>query len=381
MIQAIHKARVSVFILLALALCAGARAELLRVSSATGEVLAEWNLQEGVRRIELDALARDLGMETTWDPLLLRQQYRYGDAEPVVFLAQSRQARLGDRLVLMPAVPRRDRNQFWIPYEFVVDVLFPYWGLSSAEAAARPEDLPPPPERFDRISDLIERARAEQAAATASLRINNIVLLDPGHGGEDTGSVALSGVEEADVMLALSEQLARTLRQRAPQLRIENTRPGGEGLSVEERCGIANRSEADLLISLHAGSRRGGSDRGTWIYYMLDLVDSDTVLAAAPAGDGLPVWELGYLDFQGRSRRLAEALAEALTEPGRPEPVVAPARLRLLRGCALPSVLIEIGDLNNESDLARLNTPVGRQALCNRLAAGVLAYLREGATP
>lgn len=360
-------------LLLLLWLLPAAGADVLRIASPTGEVSLEWAIHQGAPWVELEGLARALGVTSTWDPLTRRQEYLYPGRGPVVFIAGSRQARLGETLSLLPEPARRERAQFWVPRKWALDALFGHWGLTPLETP--PETEVPPIERPDRISELIAQARAGQEAVSVETG-GLVVMLDAGHGGEDTGSVSLSNLKEADITLSYALTTARALRQREPGVGVLFSRQGGQTLNDDDRAAAANRAGADLLISLHCGARRT-SLPGAWIFYMSDLVDSPRALDLAGDAPMLSPWHLGYLPHQERSRKLAERIAGLLTSPGRPEPRIMPARLRLLRAAAMPGVLIELGNLGDESDAVRLSADSERESVAQALATAALQFLRE----
>ncbi len=354
-----------------------AHGDSLRIGCPTGEIQIEWANRQGTPWVELEGLARAAGIQSHWDPLTRRQEYLYPGHGPVVFIDGSRLARLGETLSLMPMEPRREQAQFWAPWPWVVDVLLDYWGLRALEEP--PQAELPPAERPERISDLIAAARLSQAsAAQGPGRL--VVMLDPAHGGEDTGSVSLSNVREADVAMDYALALARALRREDAALEVLFTRRGPQSPTDEDRCGAANRAGADVLVSLHCGARRTRIP-GLWVFYMSDLADSPHALDLGGADRSLPVWELGYLPHQERSRRLAQSVATGLKAVDRPDPRVMPARLRILRSVDMPAVLIELGNLGDEAEVVRLSSESERESIARDLAQTLVQFLSREPTP
>ncbi|MBE7561160.1 N-acetylmuramoyl-L-alanine amidase [bacterium] len=359
-----------VFFVFAAAAVVSSSADSLRIGSPTGEVQLEWATQRGVRWVELEGLARSLNIASHWDPVTRRQEYVYAGKGPVVFIAGSRQARLGERLCLLPVEPRREHGQFWAPWDWVVDQLLDYWSLSALEAPPAVEI--PPAERPERISELIAEARLAQASAARAGR--RVIVIDPAHGGEESGSVSLSNLKESEVAMAYAVSLARALRRADPALEIVLTRRGPQALPDEDRAALANRVAGDVLVSLHCGARRTRQP-GAWIFHMSDAVDSRQALDLPSPPAGLALWRLSYLPHQERSRGLAQMFRSALASPGRPVPRVMPARLRLLATVNMPAVLVELGNLGDEEEVVRLSAESERESVAQAMAQAVVDFL------
>ena len=100
------------------------------------------------------------------------------------------------------------------------------------------------------------------------------IVIDPGHGGKDTGAVSENGLTERDLTMAVALRLAGELRARGHAVRL--TREDGEGRALTDRTAIANRLEAEVFVSLHANASTFSSVRGSETYYMsLDDQASD----------------------------------------------------------------------------------------------------------
>ncbi|MFO7494118.1 MAG: N-acetylmuramoyl-L-alanine amidase, partial [Desulfobacterales bacterium] len=91
-----------------------------------------------------------------------------------------------------------------------------------------------------------------------------VVVVDPGHGGNDVGVRGGQGVSEKDRMLALALELQKAL---APTCRVELTRSGDDQVDLARRTALANHLEASLFVSLHAGGSFLHGPRGATIYF------------------------------------------------------------------------------------------------------------------
>ena len=107
----------------------------------------------------------------------------------------------------------------------------------------------------------------------------NTIVIDPGHGGSETGARSASGVLEKDLTLILAKALRRKLRSRLP-VEVVLTREGDEELALPTRTAIANENKADLFISLHLNSSYGAKAHGAETY-ILSTEASDAQAADA----------------------------------------------------------------------------------------------------
>ncbi len=102
---------------------------------------------------------------------------------------------------------------------------------------------------------------------TLGLKIGRIVI-DPGHGGHDTGTIGPTGLMEKDLCLDVALRLGKIIQQRLPGAEVVYTRSDDTFIPLEERTRIANESRADLFISIHANSSHDHAARGIETYYL-----------------------------------------------------------------------------------------------------------------
>ncbi len=216
------------------------------------------------------------------------------------------------------------------------------------------------------------------------------IVIDPGHGGKDTGAVSASGLTERDLTMAVARRLASELRSRGHAVRL--TRDGGEGRALTDRTAIANRLEAKAFVSLHANASTFSSVRGSETYYMsLDDQATDEASAALAkleneaGGDteeqtdlDLILWDLAQASVLNDSAVLAVAVQTRLNalldirDRG-----VKQAPFVVLTGATMPAILVEVGFLSNPGEAGRLGTAEHQQALARAIATGIDAYLRD----
>jgi N-acetylmuramoyl-L-alanine amidase len=114
--------------------------------------------------------------------------------------------------------------------------------------------------------DLEEKEKVErQVGQELKAKRTKIVVLDPGHGGEDPGAIGRRGTREKDIVLALAKRLQKAL-DRSGEVKAFLTRRGDYFISLNERIKIAQEYGADLFISLHINGSRKRQTRGTSVY-------------------------------------------------------------------------------------------------------------------
>lgn len=251
-----------------------------------------------------------------------------------------------------------------------------------------------------RPSQLAREAQAERealgsgAVARPKRQGPPRLLIDPGHGGTESGAAA-GDLREADVALDLSLRLARQLAAAREDVTISLTRTGDVALPGWARTGLAGFYDADVLISLHAARVVEPTAAGI-VVYSFDRQPSDALAALAcrientaygptaswtsRGGEEVFVSAVREAAGQGRrrqSRGLASSLARAVPAAS-PLPVrgAAAGPFRQLAEAETPAVLVETGFLSHPDDAAALANADKRQALARSLADAVLAVVR-----
>jgi len=181
-----------------------------------------------------------------------------------------------------------------------------------------------------------------------------VVVLDPGHGAEDTGARSRDGVLEKDLVAQLVARVRLALLA-TQKFRIVLTRTGDVNPSFEQRELAANVARAAFFVSFHAGDLGAGTPRvGVYTYQP----SAPAALGGAPALPAFLPWAEVQQTHVGQSRQLALALQQQLGGiPGtRIEPPTS-APLRGLRSINAPAVAVEIGSLVPDEDAGALSNP------------------------
>jgi len=220
------------------------------------------------------------------------------------------------------------------------------------------------------------------------LKIGKIVI-DPGHGGHDTGTIAPNGLEEKNLVLDVAKRLGKLLETRLGA-DVIYTRQDDTFIPLETRTAIANQEQADLFISIHANSSDDPAARGVETYYLNFTSSAETLEVAARenAVSEKSIHELQDLvkkialkEKIGESREFAGDVQQslhsglALKSPGIRDRGVKKAPFIVLIGANMPSILAEISFISNPGDARRLETPEYRQRIAESLSRGVTKYI------
>lgn len=221
----------------------------------------------------------------------------------------------------------------------------------------------------------------------SAMRRVHTVVVDPGHGGRDPGATGVGGLREKDVNLSIATRLAKSLRKRGFEVIL--TRATDRTLDLEERTAIAESSDGDVFISIHANASRRRAARGIEIY-TLDENHERHSLDVASRENGVPASKLDALqralaqlqvdEVGSESERLAglvhtQVIAGAKTRDRTvPDLGLKKGPFYVLFMSSMSSLLLETGFLTNKKDAALLRSPRYQTVLAERIALGVENY-------
>ncbi|MCX5771500.1 MAG: N-acetylmuramoyl-L-alanine amidase [Candidatus Hydrogenedentes bacterium] len=184
-----------------------------------------------------------------------------------------------------------------------------------------------------------------------------VVIIDPGHGGNDAGCQGPAGVTEAAVVFAVAEKLQQALEQGSP-LKTVLTRDKERSVPRTERVFVANGRKGDLLISLHTGAALSAGQQGCRLF------------VCGPAGSfaGAP--------FAERSRQIAAVVAAGIAEAtGRGSGGIYQLGCHVVQEAAMPGLMIELGMLTNPEEEQLLASEDYQAKLAGGIAAGIKKYM------
>jgi N-acetylmuramoyl-L-alanine amidase len=219
------------------------------------------------------------------------------------------------------------------------------------------------------------------------LKIGRIVI-DAGHGGHDTGTIGVDGIQEKDVVLDVALRVGQLLHDRLGS-EIIYTRSDDTFIPLETRTAIANKAQADLFLSIHANSSPDASARGVETYY-LNFTSSPDALETAARENAVSdqsihqlsdlVKKIALKDKIDESREFASDVETSLYgglqkgNAGLKDRGVKKAPFVVLIGANMPSILAEISFVTNEKDARQLQEPEYRERVAESLYKGVAKY-------
>jgi N-acetylmuramoyl-L-alanine amidase len=246
-----------------------------------------------------------------------------------------------------------------------------------------------PPLIFPDAREASPTANGDRSLIRAlGLKIGKIVI-DPGHGGHDTGTIGPNGLEEKDLVLDVGRRLGKLLQARLGA-DVVYTRKDDTFIPLETRTSIANQEQADLFVSIHANSSRDRDARGVETYYLnfTSSAEALDVAARENAASDKSIHELQDLvkkialkEKIEESREFASNVQRALhsglaaKSPGIRDRGVKKAPFIVLIGANMPSILAEISFVSNPGDERRLRTSDYRQRIAESLYRGISKYV------
>lgn len=348
-----------------LLLSAGSATAAIEISRSDGSpiVIQDVYQRDGVAFVAIDEVLGILGLSGQWDNVahLYRIETPKGQA---VISPGSSYLRLGERAVKVAQRPRFIDGKLRVSEQFLAEQFLPLLDSPLQVKNLNPAAPPPPESPLDQLFSLLLLQRPKAAVDSQW-----VVAIDPGHGGQDAGAIGKGGAAEQTVNLAVAQQLQKLLKMRrgAP---VVMTRDADYAVNPTQRLEAVTRGQADVLLSLHAQSGFSPVAQGVMLFIAPDAAVAPPI---EPAQESAPA----AVPAVNASRQLADALYQAFAAAGyRVAPVQERVLLPLGQG-NLPRVLVEMGYLTNDGDLARLNDPAQQQLLAQVLFNGLEAFQKN----
>ncbi|MEB3290093.1 MAG: N-acetylmuramoyl-L-alanine amidase [Leptolyngbya sp.] len=232
-------------------------------------------------------------------------------------------------------------------------VLLPPSGVSISSIP----DEPPPPTPVASVRPRVPSqpvtppTRPSQPAPLPSVPNQRVVVvIDPGHGGQDPGAVGRGGLQEKQVIFPISLRVAELLEQQGAV--VVMTRREDITLDLQTRVDIANRARGNLFVSIHANA----------------------ISLSRPEVNGVETY------FASDSGRQLAAMIQSnlLATTGMQDRGVKQARFFVIRHTNMPAALVEVGFVTGAQDAPRLADPAWRETAAQAIARGILQYIQQG---
>ena len=369
-----------------------------RAPAGTGTVVVVANggnrslsssVEHGVTFVSVPDLARALELQTEWDARTRTLVVISGETE-AEFIAGNTLVMVGDSTFRLPRGPVLRAGELLAP----ADALPALFSLLSPVALLwddRERIFRTPADFGSGARDIVEGDARPNGRNRWEI---DRVVIDPGHGGRDPGTLSVEGVPEKDIALAISVRLAQLLRDELG-VDVVMTRTDDQSVSLRERGLTAVRAGGKLFVSIHCNAIDKAHVSGVQTYFLSDA-ETDEARAVARAENAALMYE-EHADTlsEGDDREMEEILAGLVSDRFLKESqeLAALVQRELVRGLrtrdmgvhqagffvmkgtlgAMPSILIETGYLTNQTEAARLRD-VRYQA---RIADAILRAVRE----
>ena len=257
-------------------------------------------------------------------------------------------------------------------------------------AATSTRIVPPPVPTVPTPADAAPDPDLPALSELAPPRTIRAIAIDPGHGGDDTGTRGPDGTLEKEVTLGVARRLRNRIESQLG-LRVVLTRTADTTVALDERAAIANNNQVDLFISLHTNASVRESATGAEVFYLsLAEYDEEAREAFGFTGQTVPVvgggsrvidivpWEMAQLRHVDQSARWAETVADELSLrlPMSPRGLQQ-APFRVLVGANMPAVLVEMGFISNPEQEEKLTSTTFQTAIVNGLLRSIIRYRDE----
>ncbi|MFB0564599.1 MAG: N-acetylmuramoyl-L-alanine amidase [Candidatus Aminicenantaceae bacterium] len=236
------------------------------------------------------------------------------------------------------------------------------------------------------IIDLREVQEEQKAVRT--------IVIDPGHGGLESGAKGKFGTLEKEVTLGISLRL-KTVIERNLAYRVVLTRDRDIDKALDDRAALANNNKADLFVSIHANSSYRKNARGSETYFLsLNATDeearrlaylenSSAQLEERIEGDNqdeikMILWDMAQAAYLHQSSRLAELIQSELNVLLRTaNRGIKQAPFKVLTGVACPAVLVEVAFISNPVEEKELGTEEFQYKVAEAVYQGIAKFLRR----
>ena len=223
------------------------------------------------------------------------------------------------------------------------------------------------------------------------------IVIDAGHGGKDTGALGKIS-KEKDLNLAVALKFGNYIKENLPDVRVIYTREKDKFVELSERAAIANRNNADVFISIHCNSTEtANSAYGAETFVMGESKNEKNLAVAKKENaailledntdaydnfdpnstEAYILFSLSQSLYQNQSLDLADKVQQQFASKGRHDRGVQQAGFLVLWKTSMPSILVELGFINNTKEEQFLNSEKGQTQMALALYRAFEEYKRE----
>ena len=217
------------------------------------------------------------------------------------------------------------------------------------------------------------------------------IILDPGHGGKDPGTIGYGGLKEKDVVLDIAKRLKKLLRRRL-KVKVYMTRESDKFVGLRERSAFANKHGGKLFVSIHANSNPTGTAYGVETYCLgTARTEADRLIAEKEnaviryedswsqygdlSNENYILLAMAQNSFNKESQELAALVQQSIARRlGTKNRGVKQAGFMVLVGTSMPKILVEVGFISNKWEARRLRSRSYRQKVAEVIFEGIKKF-------
>lgn len=258
----------------------------------------------------------------------------------------------------------------------------------------------PPAQKKTVVNKLVtssEYAAQKTAAAAPKTSHRARIVIDPGHGGKDSGAVRRGSSKEKDINLKVAKQVYDILKKEK-NYDVRITREDDTFITLGSRARQANDFKADIFLSIHANAAKRAGANGFEVYFRSEKAsDAEAAETAALENEALRyegngkgvsfadllLKSLAVNEYMNESSKLAGHVRNTASKNERAlgvkvhqKSAIKQANFHVLKGVEAPSVLVELGYLSNSNDKKRLNNKSIQKKMAEVIASGIKSYTK-----
>ena len=251
-------------------------------------------------------------------------------------------------------------------------------------------------QRREQVSGEDETEKKESQASQPpfqSSRDKKVIIIDPGHGGLETGAKGKFGTEEKNITLAIGLKL-KSIIERSLAAQVVLTRDKDIDFSLDSRAAIANNNRADVFVSIHTNSSYRKDARGSETFFLsrnatdeearrLAYLENNSAEVESGIVDDnkneiqMILWDMAQAAYLKQSSQLAEFIQKELNVLlGTENRGIKQAPFKVLTGVACPAVLVEVAFISNTEEERRLGTDEFQSNVAQAIYRGLVNFLR-----
>ncbi len=266
------------------------------------------------------------------------------------------------------------------PPQLIIDITLTEEELQRREQASREDETEK------------KESQASQPPFQSS-RDKKVIIIDPGHGGLETGAKGKSGTEEKNITLAIGLKL-KSIIERNLAAQVVLTRDKDIDFSLDSRAAIANNNRADVFVSIHTNSSYRKDARGSETFFLsrnatdeearrLAYLENNSAEVESGIVDDnkneiqMILWDMAQAAYLKQSSQLAEFIQKELNVLlGTENRGIKQAPFKVLTGVACPAVLVEVAFISNTEEERRLGTDEFQSNVAQAIYRGLVNFLR-----